>query len=375
MATNKTMSVKILLVNKTTADWATESTVISKGLPCVEYTTDGRTLLKIGDGTNTYANLPYVSDGSFQITNYYTKEEVDEQLTEKVESLGNVVRVKGVKATVGELPTTDNEVGDLWFVGTAGDTTDSFSEYVWTTSNTWEFLGRVQTDVDLSGYVQTKDFTPLVARVETLETNYSTHTQNTDIHITAEEREAWNNKVDKVEGQGLSDNNLTDELVEQITAATEKLENIDEGATAITVDTALSDTSTNPVENKAVKAAIDAITETSGTQQETIEAQQEAIEALQTDSHKHENAAVLDATTASYTTEDKTKLDGIEEGANKTVVDTALSDTSTNPVENKAVAAAIKGITDTNTDLTERVEAIEADYITSTDILTLNCTL
>lgn len=38
---------------------------------------------------------------------------------------------------------------------------------------------------------------------------------------------------------------------------------------------------------------------------------------------------------------DKTKLDGIATGANKTVVDTALSSTSTNPVQNKVVKAAL----------------------------------
>lgn len=40
---------------------------------------------------------------------------------------------------------------------------------------------------------------------------------------------------------------------------------------------------------------------------------------------------------------DKTKLDGIAEGANKTTVDTALSTTSTNPVQNKVVKAALDG--------------------------------
>ena len=39
---------------------------------------------------------------------------------------------------------------------------------------------------------------------------------------------------------------------------------------------------------------------------------------------------------------DKTKLDGIATGANKTVVDTALSSTSTNPVQNKVVNTAIE---------------------------------
>lgn len=38
----------------------------------------------------------------------------------------------------------------------------------------------------------------------------------------------------------------------------------------------------------------------------------------------------------------KKKLDGIAEGANKTVVDSALSDTSTNPVQNKIVNAGIE---------------------------------
>lgn len=45
---------------------------------------------------------------------------------------------------------------------------------------------------------------------------------------------------------------------------------------------------------------------------------------------------------------DKTKLDGIAQGANKTVVDAALSSTSTNPVRNKAVKAALDGKADSD---------------------------
>ena len=41
--------------------------------------------------------------------------------------------------------------------------------------------------------------------------------------------------------------------------------------------------------------------------------------------------------TNDYTTAEKTKLAGIATGANKTVVDSALSDTSTNPVQNKII--------------------------------------
>lgn len=42
-----------------------------------------------------------------------------------------------------------------------------------------------------------------------------------------------------------------------------------------------------------------------------------------------------------YTTAEKNKLSGIAEGANKTTVDTALSSSSTNPVQNKAVNTAL----------------------------------
>lgn len=41
---------------------------------------------------------------------------------------------------------------------------------------------------------------------------------------------------------------------------------------------------------------------------------------------------------------DKTKLDGIATGANKTIVDTALSSTSTNPVQNKVVNAQLTSL-------------------------------
>lgn len=43
---------------------------------------------------------------------------------------------------------------------------------------------------------------------------------------------------------------------------------------------------------------------------------------------------------------DKVKLDGVEVGANKTVVDSALSASSANPVQNKAVKTALDGLQD-----------------------------
>ena len=95
-----------------------------------------------------------------------------------------------------------------------------------------------------------------------------------------------------------------------------KLDGIAEGANKTVVDAALDAASANPVQNKAVKAALDG---KAGTAEATTGA-----------------AGLMSAA-------DKTKLDGVEAGANKTIVDDAMSDTSTNPVQNKAVKAALDG--------------------------------
>ena len=48
------------------------------------------------------------------------------------------------------------------------------------------------------------------------------------------------------------------------------------------------------------------------------------------------------------TSTDRSKFDGIASGANKTVVDSSLSSTSTNPVQNKVVNSALAGKSNTN---------------------------
>ena len=93
-----------------------------------------------------------------------------------------------------------------------------------------------------------------------------------------------------------------------------KLDGIATGATKITVDTALSSTSTNPVQNKVINSALSG---KAGTAVATTNAN-----------------GLMSAT-------DKTKLNDIATGANKTIVDTTLSDSSTNPVQNKVVKAAL----------------------------------
>ena len=95
-----------------------------------------------------------------------------------------------------------------------------------------------------------------------------------------------------------------------------KLRNIESGATKTIVDATLDATSTNPVQNKAVKAALDG---------------------------KAGTAVATTSANGLMSAADKTKLDGVEAGANKTTVDAALDAASENPVQNKAVKAALDG--------------------------------
>lgn len=80
------------------------------------------------------------------------------------------------------------------------------------------------------------------------------------------------------------------------------------------VDSSLSSTSTNPVQNKIIKSELD---------------------------KKAERDVVNTTTNGLMSVADKKKLDGIAAGANKITVDTSLSSTSTNPVQNKIIKSEL----------------------------------
>lgn len=62
------------------------------------------------------------------------------------------------------------------------------------------------------------------------------------------------------------------------------------------------------------------------------------------DANKVDKVSGKGLSTNDYTTAEKNKLAGIAEGANKTIVDSVLSSTSTGPVQNKVVNAAINDL-------------------------------
>lgn len=206
MADTRTITmngIEIYLDTRTTEQWATISRAIPKGFVCVELTTDGKCKMKCGDGTQSYADLPYVGGDldmtkideaiTTALTNYYTKTETDTAISDAISSLGTLFKFKGRVDSVDDLPASDNQQGDVYLVGAEG--AGEFSEYYWT-GTYFDFMGKT-TSVDLTDYYKKSDVDGLL-----------------------------NNKVDKVDGKGLSTEDFTTELKNRLNS----LENYDDKA-------------------------------------------------------------------------------------------------------------------------------------------------
>ena len=171
-----------------------------------------------------------------------------------------------------------------------------------------------------------------------------------------------------------------------------KLNGIATEANKTVVDSSLSSSSTNPVQNKVVNSALNGKANSSHNHsisnitklQSTLDSKsatghthddryytatemntklngkadsshshsisnitnlQSALDNKSETGHTHD--VVTQSNNGFLSKEDKVKLDGIAEGANKTVVDSALSSSSTNPVQNKVVNSALNGKSNT----------------------------
>lgn len=157
-------------------------------------------------------------------TSYYTKSEVDSELESLESSLDSLV---GFTATVvASLPET-GESGVMYLVlAESGVEGDVYNEYIWVDTG-FEKIGSTATTVDLSGYVTDSELTTALA-------------DKADKTLASTTADGLMSSADKTKLDGLS-----------VGAGGEPV--------SITVDSALSSISENPVQNKVIKAELDSL--------------------------------------------------------------------------------------------------------------------
>lgn len=220
----RTLLTKIALVNKTTAEWATETTIPFRGCPCVEFTADGKTKMKIGDGTNLYSKLPYIADDitAAMIISALGFTPVDSAkvgVADGVASLDSTGKIPSA-----QLPSYVDDVIEVEGIDNAPGTGETDKIYVDTISNkTYRWSGTSYVEISASDIVTAS------------ENNGYIKVNGTDVKVYEPTQADWN------------------ETDETSPAFIKNKPTIPQGTT---VDAELSETSTNAVQNKIVTAAL-----------------------------------------------------------------------------------------------------------------------
>lgn len=173
---------------------------------------------------------------------YYTETEIDAKVNNINSQINSLI---GFTATiVNSLPST-GEVGVMYLkLNTSASVEGNvYDEYIWV-NNKFEKIGSTETTVDLSGYVtQTEMNTQLANKANV---NHS-HTSDSIGLDQDSDDGMW------VHEYGINNQSSVNGYVYD---HEKKLDNIDDGANKTVVDSSLSSSSTNPVQNKVVNSAL-----------------------------------------------------------------------------------------------------------------------
>lgn len=277
-------------VVRTTQQWQSsydKYECIPEGVLCIEFTTSGQALAKIGNGRDIFSKLPYI--GGADLTNYFTKQETTACINEILKAK-KYICIKGILQSKDRLP-DKAEYGDLYFViSNNQSSSNKYDEYVYSPSNTWEPLGSIPIDIDLSEYAKIQYVDEKIEqvndRIDDIE-QHGTHTHaNKDIldlitaAFTAEEK-------DKLSTLYNYDDTELRELITQASHTHSNKDILDAISAAFTTEDRTKLDSLTPYDDSILK---------------------EKITALERLAHEHSNKRVLDRTTASFTTEYERKM-------------------------------------------------------------------
>ncbi|MEI3146374.1 MAG: hypothetical protein V8S94_07700 [Methanobrevibacter smithii] len=173
---------------------------------------------------------------------YYTETEIDVKVNNINSQINSLI---GFTATiVNSLPST-GEVGVMYLkLNTSASVEGNiYDEYIWV-NNKFEKIGSTETTVDLSGYVTQTEMNTQLANKANI--NHSHTSDSIDLEEGSED-DMWMYEY------GVNRQSSVNGFVYD---HEKKLENIDDGANKTVVDSSLSSSSKNPVQNKVVNSAL-----------------------------------------------------------------------------------------------------------------------
>lgn len=222
---NATFEAKIALVNKTTAQWTTETAIPIKGCPCVEWTDSGKPKMKIGDGANSWADLPYLADDLtaaviIAALGYTPADNAKLGVADGIATLDNTGKVP-----TSQLPSFVDDVIEVDDISSAPATGEEGKIYVAKdTGKCYRWSGTMYTEISTSDIVTASD------------KNGYIKVNGTDVKVYEPVQADWNETDD---------------------TSPSYIKNKPNIPSGVIVDDTLSDTSTNAIQNKTVKAALD----------------------------------------------------------------------------------------------------------------------
>ena len=218
--------VKISLKNKTTEQWAADTEVQTKGSACVEFTTDGKTKLKIGNGVNTFAELPYIGGDELTLSAIVAALGFTPADSAKIGVANGMASLDASgKVPADQLPSFVDDVIEVANISAAPETGESGKIYVaLDTGKCYRWSGTMYVEISSSDVVTAS------------ENNGYIKVNGSDVKVFTHSQSDWNETDANAEGY---------------------IKNKPTIPAGVIVDTELSDTSGNAIANKAVKAALD----------------------------------------------------------------------------------------------------------------------
>lgn len=170
---------------RTTQQWeaaAVKYKIIPNGCLCVEFTIDGKTKIKIGDGHKYYEQLPYAGG-------YIDIKEIIEIIEEYIDSKEFFEIQEPIIPSVDNLPLTGNDIGDVRFVINPNPTGehDLYIPFVWF-DDKWNIVGGG--NVDLSNYPTKQEMNEAIGVVDARVDDLSETVNTFDGRITVVESKA-----------------------------------------------------------------------------------------------------------------------------------------------------------------------------------------